>query len=115
MALQCACLRLPPQDLLDAVPAERDQFAQRLPWSAEPLQGWTADKKLHGDFVPEKADSPGCTPEEAERLAGYRARILELTTQVLTHPYWATPLSGLDRMEARTTLKRTHDTAGPDA
>ncbi|MFC9409894.1 hypothetical protein ACFRAA_32660 [[Kitasatospora] papulosa] len=104
-----------PQGLLDAVQAERDAFTQTLPWSAESLPGWTADKKLHSDYVPEKPDSPGYTPEQAERLAGYRARVLELTTQVLTHPYWAT-LSGPDRVEARTALKHVHDTpVGPDA
>ncbi|MEU9496583.1 hypothetical protein AB0K64_34220 [Streptomyces sp. NPDC053741] len=110
-----------PQDLLDAqaaldaVQAEHVLFAQTLPWSAEPMPGWKTDKKLHSDYVPEKDDSPGCTPEQAERLAGYRARILELTTQIITHPYWVT-LSGPDRVEARTALKHVHDIpAGPDA
>ncbi|MFF2173405.1 hypothetical protein, partial [[Kitasatospora] papulosa] len=85
-----------PQDLLDAqaaleaVHAERDAFARSLPVSTEPLLGWKADKKLHSDYVPEKDDSPSYTPEQAERLAAYRARILELTTQIITHPYWAT-------------------------
>jgi len=97
------------------VQAERDAFAQTLPWSVELLSGWTADKKLHSDHVPETPDSPGCTPVQAGRLAAYRARILELTTQVLTHPYWAT-LPGPDRVEARTALKHAHDTpVGPDA
>ncbi|MER6241518.1 hypothetical protein ABT185_36760 [Streptomyces clavifer] len=109
-----------PQDLLDAqaafdeVQAERDLFAQSLPWSTEPVPGWKADKQLHSDCRPEKDDSPGYTSEEAERLAGYRARILELTTFVLTHPYWGT-LSGPDRVAARTALKHAHDTAGPAA
>ncbi|MFC8231107.1 hypothetical protein [Streptomyces sp. NPDC057287] len=62
----------------------------------------------------EKQDSPGCTTEEAERLAGHRAWILELTTFVITHPYWVT-LSGPDRVVARTALKHAHDAAGPDA
>ncbi|MFE5240436.1 MULTISPECIES: hypothetical protein [unclassified Streptomyces] len=48
------------------------------------------------------------------RFAGYRARILELTAQVLTHPYWET-LEGPDRVAARTALKHVHDTVGPDA
>lgn len=109
-----------PQDLLDAqaaldeVQAERDLFAQTLPWSAEPTPGWKADKQLHSDYRAEKEDSPGYTPEEAERLAGYRARILELTTFVLTHPYWQT-LEGPDRVEARTALKHAHDPAVPEA
>ncbi|MFC8231041.1 hypothetical protein [Streptomyces sp. NPDC057287] len=109
-----------PQDLLDAqaavdaVRAEHDRFAQLLPWSAEPMPGWKSDKQLHSDYLSEKQDSPGYTTEEAERLAGYRARILELTTLVITHPYWAT-LSGPDRVAARTALKHVHDAAGPGA
>lgn len=86
-----------PQDLLDAqaaldeVQAERDRYR------------------------PETEGSSGYTPEQTERLAGYRARVLELTTFVLTHPYWAT-LSGPDRVEARTALKQAHDDeAGPEA
>ncbi|MFC8230257.1 hypothetical protein [Streptomyces sp. NPDC057287] len=109
-----------PQDLLDAqaaldaAQAEHDQFAQLLAWSAEPMPGWKSDKQLHSDYLSEKQDSPGCKTEEAERLAGYRARILELTTLVITHPYWTT-LSGPDRVAARTALKHAHDTAGPAA
>ncbi|WP_329043003.1 hypothetical protein OHT61_32015 [Streptomyces sp. NBC_00178] len=109
-----------PQDLLDLqaalveVQKEHDLFAQILSWSAEPMPGWKADKQLHSDHEPEKPDSPGYTPEQAERLAAYRARILDLTTQVITHPYWTT-LSGPDRVEARTALKHVHDTAGPAA
>ena len=71
-------------------------------------------QELHSDYRPEKNDSPGYTPEQAERLAGYRVRILGLTTQVITHPYWMT-LSGPDRVQARTALKHTHDSAGPGA
>ncbi|MFF4248890.1 hypothetical protein ACFYY2_31100 [Streptomyces sp. NPDC001822] len=99
-----------PQDLLDAqaaldeVQKEHDLFAQILPWSAEAMPG----------YRPEKDASAGYTPEQAERLAAYRARILELTTQVITHPYWET-LSGPDRVEARTVLKHVNDPAGPEA
>lgn len=82
-----------PQDLLDAqvaladVQAERDAFAQTLP----------------------KEASPGYTPEQTERLTQLRGRILELTTTVVTHPYWST-LSGPDRVTARTALKYAHVT-----
>lgn len=44
----------------------------------------------------------------------YQVRILELTTFVITHPYWAT-LEGPDRVEARTALKHAHDPAAPEA
>ncbi|MFJ8870569.1 hypothetical protein ACIRD6_33060 [Streptomyces sp. NPDC102473] len=110
-----------PQDLLDAqaaldeVQAERDLFAQSLPWSSvEPLPGWKADKHLHSDYQPERGDSPGYTPEQVERVTGYRARVLELTIVVITHPYWET-LSGPDRVQARTALKHAHDATGSEA
>ncbi|MGW9238143.1 hypothetical protein ACWGRL_05305 [[Kitasatospora] papulosa] len=109
-----------PQDLLDhqaaltAAQAERDAFAQTLPWSAEPMPGWEAPKQLHSDYRPHKEASPGYTTEQAQHLAQLRARILELTTLVVTHPYWAT-LDGPDRVQARTALKHVHEPADTGA
>ena len=105
-----------PQDLLDAqaaltaVQAERDAFARTLPWSAEPMPGWEGPKQLHSDYRPAKESSPGYTPEQVQHLAQLRARIPELTTLVVTHPYWAT-LDGPDRVQARTALKHAHEPA----
>ncbi|WP_329041537.1 hypothetical protein OHT61_26005 [Streptomyces sp. NBC_00178] len=99
-----------PQDLLDAqaaldeVQAEHDLFAQVLPWSADAMPG----------HRPEQDARPGYTPEQAERLAAYRARILDLTTQVITHPYWES-LPGPDRVEARTVLRHVNDPDDPGA
>ncbi|MFE7359379.1 hypothetical protein ACFU8Q_41530 [Streptomyces sp. NPDC057543] len=42
-----------PQDLRDAqvalheTPAGYEEYAKRLPWSAEPMPGWEGDKQLH--------------------------------------------------------------------
>ena len=105
-----------PQDLLDAqaaldkVQAERDTFARTLPWSAEPMPGWEAPKQLHTDYRPRREASPGYTPEQAARIAEYRTRILELTTLIVTHPYWGT-LAGPDRIDARSALKHAHEPA----
>lgn len=105
-----------PQDLLDAqaaltaVQAERDTFARTLPWSAEPMPGWEAPKQLHSDYRPAKQDSPGYTQEQAGQVALFRARILELTTLIVTHPYWGT-LDGPDRIQARSALKHAHEPA----
>ncbi|MFF2731831.1 hypothetical protein ACFVS9_28470 [Streptomyces sp. NPDC058008] len=105
-----------PQDLLDAqaaltqVQAERDTFARTLPWSAEPMPGWEGPKQLHSDYRPAKTDSPGYTPEQAAQVAGFRVRILELTTLIVAHPYWAT-LDGPNRIDARSALKHAHEPA----
>ncbi|MCY1649426.1 hypothetical protein OG337_00320 [[Kitasatospora] papulosa] len=59
--------------------------------------------------------APTTPPNRPNASPDTGARILELTTQIITHPYWAT-LSGPDRVEARTALKHAHDTpVGPDA
>ncbi|MGW1468480.1 hypothetical protein ACWCPT_29560 [Streptomyces sp. NPDC002308] len=109
-----------PQDLLDAqaalhqVTAERDAFAATLPWSAEPMTGWEAEKQPYTSFRSGKADSPGYTPEQAERIAAYQQQILDLSRTIVTHPYWAT-LSGPDLVNARTALKHAHESAAAGA
>ncbi|MEE1735204.1 hypothetical protein PUR49_01420 [Streptomyces sp. BE147] len=103
-----------PQDLRDAqlalhqTRAECDAYARTLPWSAEPMPGWEAEKQVHSSYRPAKADSPGYTDEQAERLAVYRRRLLELSTTVMTHPFWET-LSGPDLVKARTALRHAHE------
>ncbi len=57
-----------------------------LLWSAEPLPGWETDKQLHSSYRSSKPDSLGYTPEQAGRIAEYRARALELSAIVMTHP-----------------------------
>ncbi|MGY3676477.1 hypothetical protein [Streptomyces sp. TE33382] len=104
-----------PQDLRDAqlalhqTRAECDAYARTLPWSAEPMDGWEAEKQIHSSYRPAKTDSPGYTDDQTDRLAGYRHRLLELSTTVVTHPYWQT-LSGPDQVKARTALKHAHET-----
>lgn len=102
-----------PQDLRDAQLALHrtrvayEQYAQTLPWSAEPLPGWEADKQLHSDYRPAKPDSPGYTPDQHDQVAKYRAELLELSVAVTTHPYWAQ--LGEDVVAARMALKHAHE------
>ncbi|WP_329043519.1 hypothetical protein OHT61_32340 (plasmid) [Streptomyces sp. NBC_00178] len=104
-----------PQDLRDAqlalhqTRAAHDQYARTLPWSAEPMPGWEADKQLHSDYRSAKPDSPGYTDDQRREMARFRAELLELSTLVATHPFWAT----LERdkiVDGRMTLQHTHET-----
>ncbi|MFI6653223.1 hypothetical protein ACIBI8_37240 [Streptomyces sp. NPDC050529] len=102
-----------PQDLLDAqasldeTRAACELYALTLPWSAEPMPGWEANKQLHSNYISEKPDSPGYTDEQAAEVARFRARILELSTIVFSHPFWAT--LGDDVVKARSALLHAHD------
>ncbi|MFI0596671.1 hypothetical protein [Streptomyces griseus] len=103
-----------PQDLRDAQTAlhrtrsEYEQYAQTLPWSAEPMPGWQADKQLHSDYRPSKPDSPGYTSEQHQQVAAFRKRLLDLSIKVSTHPFWQTLGSGLV-VEGRMQLKHMDD------
>ncbi|WP_242424452.1 hypothetical protein [Streptomyces sp. Root55] len=83
-------------------------FATALPWSAEPMPGWEGKQQLRSDYRSSKPDSLGYTDEQRARVAGYRARLVELSTAVSEHPFWET----LDRGEvvaARMSLKHVHE------
>lgn len=108
-----------PQDLRDAqlalhrTRAAMEQYAKTLPWSAEPMPGWEADKQLHSGYRSAKPDSPGYTDEQREQLAAYRAQLLELSTTVMTHPYW----TGLSEnvVAARMALQHAHEQPAGEA
>jgi len=102
-----------PQDLLDAqlalheTRAAYEQYAQTLPWSAVPMTGWESEKQPYTSFRSGKADSPGYTDEQAAEVARFQARLVELSTTVSTHPYWATLGEGV--VAARMALKHAHE------
>ncbi|MFJ2279274.1 hypothetical protein ACIOEZ_34560 [Streptomyces sp. NPDC087866] len=102
-----------PRDLLDAQAAldetrsQYDAYARTLPWSAEPMAGWEAEKQPYTSFRSGKADSPGYTPEQAAEVARFQARLLELSVTVSTHPFWDTLDDGV--VQARMALKHAHD------
>ncbi|MEU9567911.1 hypothetical protein AB0D16_39040 [Streptomyces sp. NPDC048161] len=93
-----------PQDLRDAqlalhrTRAAYEQYAQTLPWSAEPMPGWEGDKQLH---------SSGYTQEQATEVRRFQDELRRLSAEVMTHPYWAA-LSG-DVVKARMALKHAHE------
>ncbi|MGW9122360.1 hypothetical protein ACWGRV_38195 [Streptomyces sp. NPDC055663] len=105
-----------PQDLRDAqlalheTRAACEQYAKTLPWSAEPMPGWENDKQLHSTYISSKPDSPGYTEDQAAEVTRFRARLLELSTTVSTHPFWESVEAG-DQVEARMALKHAHEQA----
>ncbi|MFJ5819312.1 hypothetical protein ACIQGT_36285 [Streptomyces sp. NPDC093108] len=104
-----------PQDLRDAqlalhrTRAAYEQYAQTLPWSAEPMPGWEGDKQLHSSYRSHKEDSPGYTQEQATEVRRLQDELRRLSAEVMTHPYWST-LSG-DVVKARMALKHAHEPA----
>ncbi|MET8746365.1 hypothetical protein [Streptomyces sp. NPDC004728] len=105
-----------PQDLLDAqvaldeTRAAFEEYAQTLPWSAEPMPGWEGDKQLHSSYRSHKEDSPGYTEEQAAEVQRFQDELRQLSITVSTHPFWDTVDAG-DRVEARMTLKHAHEPA----
>ncbi|CAM5278101.1 hypothetical protein SFIMM107S_00314 [Streptomyces griseus] len=103
-----------PQDLRDAqlalhqTRAAYEEYARTLPWSAEPLPGWEAEKQLHSGFRSSKPDSPGYTEEQHAEVARFRAELLELSSTVSTHPFWEQVEHG-QVVDARMRLKHAHE------
>ncbi|MFF8250137.1 hypothetical protein [Streptomyces griseus] len=108
-----------PADLLDAQVAlhqarhASEEYARTLPWSAEPMTGWEADKQLHSSYRSSKPDSPGYTDEQHTEVARLRAEVLRLSAVVSTHPFWATVEAG-KVVEARMRLKHAHEPAADE-
>ncbi|MFF1916154.1 hypothetical protein ACFVYE_32125 [Streptomyces sp. NPDC058239] len=109
-----------PQDLLDAqialheTRAAYEEYAKTLPWSAEPMPGWESDKQLHSNYISSKPDSPGYTEDQHAKVARFRARLLELSITVSTHPFWDSVDVG-DCVDARMALKHAREPADSPA
>ncbi|MFJ9683553.1 hypothetical protein ACIRP2_36785 [Streptomyces sp. NPDC101194] len=91
-----------------------EQYVTTLPWSAEPMPGWEGDKQLHSSYRSHKEDSPGYTEAQAAEVARFRAELLRLSAEVVTHPYWQS-LSGPDLVDARMVLQHAHESAEGEA
>ncbi|MEU6536743.1 hypothetical protein [Streptomyces sp. NPDC047000] len=102
-----------PSDLLTAqeelhqVRAELSVLLKRLPWSVEPLDGFSDD---HGWRKVERPASPGWTPDEQAEVEKLRRREHELAVFVTTHRHWE-QFTGADRVSARAGLKHVRHEA----
>lgn len=100
------------QEELHQVRAELWALLKRLPWSVEPLDGFSDDSGWRRAVRPA---SPGWTPDEQAEVEKLRERERELAVFVTCHRYWSR-LSGTDTVDARMALKHAHDTPpGPPA
>ncbi|MFI0915571.1 hypothetical protein [Streptomyces abikoensis] len=96
---------------LHQVTADLRALGRTLPWSVVPLPGWS---RPDGHWYPSsRPDSPGWTEEQQQQVAALRARVLELSTAVGTHPFWSTVAEG-KVVEARMALKHVHEHADGD-
>ncbi|MFC8370255.1 MULTISPECIES: hypothetical protein [unclassified Streptomyces] len=93
------------QEELRQVQGELSALLKRLPWSVEPLDGFSDD---NGWRKIERPASPGWTADEQAEVEKLRQREHELAVFVSTHRYWA-ELTGADRMHARSRLKHTRE------
>ncbi|MFF7853974.1 hypothetical protein [Streptomyces sp. NPDC007904] len=93
------------QEELHQVRAELSALLKRLPWSVEPLDGFSDD---NGWRRIERPASPGWTEDEQAEVEKLRRREHELAVFVSTHRYWA-ELTGPDRVHARSRLKHAHE------
>ncbi|MEU0910063.1 hypothetical protein ACH4KU_02015 [Streptomyces althioticus] len=95
------------QEELHQVRAELSALLKRLPWSVEPLDGFSDD---NGWRKVERPASPGWTEDEQAEVEKLRRREHELAVFVSTHRYWA-ELTGSDGVHARSALKHAHEHA----
>ncbi|MFI6655866.1 hypothetical protein ACIBL8_10210 [Streptomyces sp. NPDC050523] len=93
------------QEELHQVRAELSALLKRLPWSVEPLDGFSDEG---GWRKVERPASPGWTADEQAEVEKLRQREHELAVFVTTHRFWA-QITGADRVDARTRLKHAHE------
>ncbi|RZU37693.1 hypothetical protein EV284_2875 [Streptomyces sp. BK022] len=93
------------QEELHQIRAELSALLKRLPWSVEPLDGFTDDT---GWRKIERPASPGWTADEQAEVEKLRRREHELAVFITGHRYW-TEIAAGDRVEARSLLKHAHE------
>ncbi|OLZ69434.1 hypothetical protein AV521_18100 [Streptomyces sp. IMTB 2501] len=93
------------QEELHQVRAELSALLKRLPWSVQPMDGFSDDT---GWRRVERPASPGWTADEQAEVEKLRRREHELAVFVSTHRFWA-EVAAADRMEARTRLKHAQE------
>lgn len=98
------------QEELHQVRAELSALLRRLPWSVEPLDGFSDD---NGWRRTERPASPGWTADEQAEVEKLRRREHELAVFISTHRFWG-EVAAEKRMQARSALKHAHE-EGPRA
>ncbi|MEU6577388.1 hypothetical protein [Streptomyces sp. NPDC046805] len=93
------------QEELHQVRAELSALLKRLPWSVEPLDGFSDD---HGWRKVERPASPGWTADEQAEVEKLRQREHELAVFVSGHRFWA-EVAAEERVNARMRLKHAQD------
>ncbi|WP_320775020.1 hypothetical protein [Streptomyces sp. CRN 30] len=93
------------QEELHQVRADLSALLKRLPWSVEPVDGFSDDT---GWRKVERPASPGWSQDEQAEVEKLRQRERELAVFVTTHRYWA-QFTGADQVAARSTLKHTRE------
>ena len=97
------------QEELHQVRAELSALLKRLPWSVEPLDGFSDQG---GWRKVERPASPGWTEDEQAQVEKLRRREHELTVFISGHRYWS-ELAGAERVDARSQLKHAHEASAP--
>ncbi|MFI0961879.1 hypothetical protein ACH4S8_10795 [Streptomyces sp. NPDC021080] len=95
------------QEELHQVRAELLALLKRLPWSVEPLDGFS---DTGGWRKVERPASPGWTDDEQAEVEKLRRRERELTVFVSGHRFWS-EVPPPDKVDARMRLKHTRDTS----
>ncbi|MBK6017523.1 hypothetical protein [Streptomyces sp. MBT53] len=98
------------QEELHQVRAELTTLLKRLPWSVEPLDGFS---DTGGWRKVERPASPGWTPDEQAEVEKLRQREHELAVFVSGHRFW-TEVTATDRVESRMKLKHAHEAPPAD-
>jgi hypothetical protein len=93
------------QEELHQVRAELSVLLKRLPWSVEPVDGFSDD---NGWRKVERPASPGWSADEQAEVEKLRQREHELAVFISTHRYWS-GLTGPERVSARSQLKHAHE------
>ncbi|MFI8944091.1 hypothetical protein [Streptomyces syringium] len=95
--------------------AEYEALARELPWSVEPMPGWSTQTtpNARDTVIATRPPSPGYTEEQKAEVKRLRALLLELSTRVGTHPFRDSV--GKDQVhDARMALKHAHEAPDGD-
>ncbi|MEU9291386.1 hypothetical protein AB0D57_43900 [Streptomyces sp. NPDC048275] len=98
------------QEELHQVRAELLALLKRLPWSVEPLDGFS---DTGGWRKVERPASPGWTADEQAEVEKLRQRERELAVFVTCHRFWS-EVAPAETVEARARLKHTHEVLSPE-